>query len=436
MTTAHDNFLFIRREMCGHLSPHEVADLCHRLGVNPAVVLRDMTTLDEKVDDLLEWAARNQLEARLLALLQEEWPAVAWPGDYAYSSQRGGLPTAPYMPPPPPAPGQLPDPGPLPPGSRLVFGRNALFTGREEDLLALAEQLLPTANTSADPEPATRDAPPATRNAPPATPSAAVGDRRSAVVSSGIGGIGKTQLAVEFAHRYGRFFHGVHWVSMADPAAVAAEIAQCGAQMGLQPDFDGLPLEAQTRLTLAAWGGPAARLIIFDNCEMPGLLAEWQPAAGGARALVTSRNTEWPPEYGAAVRPVAPLPRAQSVALLREYVGPARAAEELSRVAAELGDLPLALALAGHYLARYRRESSDAYLRRLAQTPDLVPVGRGAVSLTAHDLSVWRTFAVGYARLDAADAVDGAAVALLARAACFAPGEAVGEELLLSLIHI
>ena len=48
-----------------------------------------------------------------------------------------------YVPPPPPAPGDLPDPGPLPPGHRLPFARNAMFTGREDDLRALAAILLP-----------------------------------------------------------------------------------------------------------------------------------------------------------------------------------------------------------------------------------------------------------------------------------------------------
>ncbi len=44
-----------------------------------------------------------------------------------------------------------------------------------------------------------------------------------------MGGIGKTQLAVEFAYRYGRYFHGVHWLDARDPGLLPAEIAACGA---------------------------------------------------------------------------------------------------------------------------------------------------------------------------------------------------------------
>ena len=63
---------------------------------------------------------------------------------------------------------------------------------------------------------------------------------------------------------------------------------------------------------------------------------------------------------------------------------------------------------------------------------DLLPIGRGAYSPTDHNLSVWRTFAVTYNKLRPDDTVDAAALALLARAACFAPGEPLPEGLLLA----
>ena len=56
-------------------------------------------------------------------------------------------------------------------------------------------------------------------------------------------GYGKTQLAVEFAYRYGQFFAGgVFWLSFADPVGIDAEIAACGGAgaMELYRDADGL----------------------------------------------------------------------------------------------------------------------------------------------------------------------------------------------------
>jgi tetratricopeptide (TPR) repeat protein len=325
-----------------------------------------------------------------------------------------------FTPDPPPAPGDpIPAPGPLPPGARVSLPPNPLFTGREDDLRALATML----QVTSDERRVTSDA------------RSELNTRHSSlvIISTGIGGVGKTQLAAEFAHRYGRCFHGVHWVSMADPGAVPGEIAACGQMMGLHPAFSELPLPDRVALTQRAWAAPEPRLVVFDNCEDPELLRRWRPLGGGARLLVTSRVGQWPVEFGAATQPVAPLPRDESVDLLRAYLDPAGRAEtdaDLRRVAGAVGDLPLALALAGHFLARYRATSVDDYLAELAAAPELVPVGRDAVSATAHDLSVWRTFRVSFDRLRDDDPIDQLAKALLARAACFAPGEPLPEALL------
>lgn len=69
-----------------------------------------------------------------------------------------------------------------------------------------------------------------------------------------MGGLGKTQLAVELTYRYGRCLHGVHWI--AADQNIAAEIAACGAAMNLSPWSDKLP--EQLSLTLQAWGTKAS----------------------------------------------------------------------------------------------------------------------------------------------------------------------------------
>lgn len=140
---------------------------------------------------------------------------------------------------------------PLPAASRMPLHRNRLFRGRRPELEALAEAL--------------------------ASPDATV-------VVSGPAGMGKTQLAAEFAHRYGqRFPGGVFWISFADPGAVAAGVAACGGagHLRLHPDFEALPLDRQVRLVQAAWREATPRLLVFDNCEDQNLLAEWRPPSGG-----------------------------------------------------------------------------------------------------------------------------------------------------------
>jgi hypothetical protein len=407
----HQNYLIIRDGMVEYFEPDEVEELCHRLGVKAALFRR--ARLAELVDDLLQWADDNGRRAALIALLRRERPDIEWPADYAFPP--GADTEARWQPDPPPDPdAPIPTPGPLPPGSRVVLPPNPLFTGREDELRALARALLPD-----DDEDLTGFPKP-------------VRSGHLVIISTGIGGVGKTQLAAEFAHRYGRHFYGVHWVSLADPDAAGGEIAACGQMMGLHPAFSELPLPDQVAAVQRVWAGPEPRLVVFDNCEDPELLRRWRPAGGGARLLVTSRVGQWPAEFGAPGSRCSPCRATRASTCCGptwSRPGGPRAKPDLRRVADAVGDLPLALGLAGHFLARYRETSLDDYLAELAAAPELVPVGRDAVSATRHELSVWQTFKVSFDRLGD-DPVDHLAKALLARAACFAPGEPLPEALL------
>ena len=316
---------------------------------------------------------------------------------------------------------RVPDVAPLPTGSHMPYTANPLFTGREDDLLALARLV----KGGDDP----------------------AGSQTVAIQAAvtGMGGVGKTQLAAAFAHRYGHFFHAVHWISLADPAAVRAEIATCGNHMAELPTVYGsLPLDEQVRLVLQQWQGPLPRLLIFDNCEAPDLLAQWRPTTGGSRLLVTSRRRQWPAGMGVRAHSLETLPRRQSLSLLHKFPATAEpawafAADDaptLDAIADAIGDLPLALHMAGSYLATYRFDVSPAdYLHALRTQPlDHPSLTAGDFSPTEHDLHVGRTFLVSYERLDPDDAtpqnVDGPALWLLHASAHFAPGEPIPRDLL------
>ena len=138
-----------------------------------------------------------------------------------------------YQPPPLPPKGALSERGPLPPGHRVPFLPNAVFTGRQEYLTDLADILLHPGKDGAG------------------------------VAVTGIGGVGKSQLAVEFCYRYGRFFQGVHWIQ--GNLNISAEVAECGLAMGLPGWPDKLP--EQVAATLRAWQEGGRRLIVIDNAE-------------------------------------------------------------------------------------------------------------------------------------------------------------------------
>ena len=310
---------------------------------------------------------------------------------------------------------RFPDTGALPPGSQMGFRRNPLFVGREADLLRLAATLKGGGV-------------------------AAIGQIAAA---TGLGGIGKTQLAVEFAHRYGQFFTGgVFWLSFADPQGVPAEIATCGGPgaLDLRPDFGTLPLEDQVRLVLSAWCGPLPRLLIFDNCEDEDLLARWLPPGGAARVLVTSRRGQWNAELGVTALRLDVLSRAESVALLRKHRLDLSDADA-DAIAEELGDLPLALHVAGRFLATYRHAAfgaPQAYLSDLRQEG----LKHSSLSderenyVTAHELHVARTFALSYEKLNLEDPTDAVALDLLKLSAYFAPGEPIPHALLMAAVDL
>jgi tetratricopeptide (TPR) repeat protein len=310
---------------------------------------------------------------------------------------------------------EIPPIAPLPAGSRMPLSRNSLFVGREADLKKLAEALK-------------------------GGETAAIGQIAAA---TGLGGIGKTQLAVEFVHRYGQYFAGgVFWLSFADPKAIPAEVAACGERGGLDlpSGFSTLPLDDQVRLVLSAWQSPLPRLLVFDNCEEEKLLARWRPPHGGCRVLVTSRRGSWDAALGVQALQLGVLSRAESVALLRKF-RPDLDDDEVDTIAEELGGLPLALHLAGSYLARYRHAvTPEDYLAQLQDKalldhPSLQ--GRGATFRpTGHELHVARTFALSYDRLDPAGPGDAIALALLGRAAYFAPGEPISRKLLVATADI
>jgi hypothetical protein len=88
-------------------------------------------------------------------------------------------------------------------------------------------------------------------------------------------------------------------------------------------------------------------LLIFDNAAAPADVAPWLPGDGG-HVLITSREHGWD-EVAAPVE-VEVFTRAESIAMMRRRI-PGLPEAESGRLAAELGDLPLAIAQAAGFMA-------------------------------------------------------------------------------------
>jgi tetratricopeptide (TPR) repeat protein/transcriptional regulator with XRE-family HTH domain len=313
----------------------------------------------------------------------------------------------------------LPPHAPLPEGSRMPLAPNPLFVGRHDDLIQVATALKGDDAT------------------------VALGH---VVASTGLGGLGKTQLAVELVHRYGRFFAGgVFWLNFASAAEIPLQIAACAGSgaVGLGGDVSSRPLEERVKVVMSAWQGSWPRLLVFDNCEEESLLEAWRPTSGGCRVLVTSRRSHWSPTLQVTSLGVGTLQRSESIELLARYRSDLHGHPRVDAVAHELGDLALALHLAGSYLRTYRAEvDMEAYLLQIRQqqvVEHASQLGRGLEATptpTHHVQSLAQTFSLSLDRLDRGVETDRVAIALLARMACMAPGTPVPIDLLRQTLDV
>ncbi|WP_327010401.1 FxSxx-COOH system tetratricopeptide repeat protein [Dactylosporangium sp. NBC_01737] len=213
--------------------------------------------------------------------------------------------------------------------------RNTKFTGREADLRQLRANLLNRRSAAL----LTGDMP---------------------IALQGMGGIGKTQLAMEYAHRFKNAYDVVWWVP-ADPVNfVDTELADLAARLDL-PQQSGIPDIARSVISAISRGLPYERvLLVFDNAEDVLRVVPFLPTER-AHVLITSRNKEWADR--ATAMQVEVFQRGESIAHLRQRV-PTIKPDEANRVAELLGDLPIAVAAAGAWIAETGTDVSE-YLRHI-----------------------------------------------------------------------
>ena len=161
----------------------------------------------------------------------------------------------------------------------------------------------------------------------------------------GIGGVGKTQLAAEYAHRFAASYDLTWWIDAEHEGLIGDQVLSLGLMLGYVPAAAGTDTARAT--VLAQLRQRNRWLLIFDNAQAPAGVAPWLPGGGG-HVLITSRHRGW--DEVATPIEVDVLTRAESIQLL-ERRAPQLTQTDANRLAAELGDLPLAIAQAAGFIA-------------------------------------------------------------------------------------
>jgi tetratricopeptide (TPR) repeat protein len=243
---------------------------------------------------------------------------------------------------------------------------NLRFTGREDDLSAL-RQLLGEA------------------------------EQAGPVVLQGIGGIGKTQIVIEYVHRFRTDYDLIWWLDCEQPQFIDAALADLGLRMR---DHLGVavPVTANAAevtagvLRLLGQGSAVARwLLVYDAAESIDAIRPYLPPGGGD-IVITSRLGDW--SEHARTQPVDVFTRPESIAHLRTRL-PSIADSDANLVAELLGDFPLAVATAGAWLKETGTDVAS-YARELERR---APQALSLANLAEYPKTISETWELSFDRL-------------------------------------
>ena len=246
-------------------------------------------------------------------------------------------------------------PGTLPAIWRVPYNRNPNFTGRGRELESLREQLtlgVPAALTQA---------------------------------VSGLGGVGKTQLALEYTFRYMSDYGLIWWVRSEEPTTMAADIADLATPLGLS-QAAMVEQDAKVAAVLKKLGQTPDWLLVFDNAAGPEEIRTFLPQTSTGHIIITSRNDVW--HRLAQKVYVETFDRKESIEFLVKRTGKDDEAGA-NLLADELGDLPLALEQAGAYIEETGREFSDYVELLQTRRNELLKLQPSPIDYPSTVLTTW-----------------------------------------------
>ncbi|MEM9265723.1 MAG: tetratricopeptide repeat protein [Cyanobacteria bacterium P01_F01_bin.13] len=220
----------------------------------------------------------------------------------------------------------------------VPYDRNTFFTGRKVVLQTLHEQLNQTTSTASP----------------------------QIQAISGLGGIGKTQIAVEYAYRHRNDYQAIFWVRAEAELEIHTSFVEIAQLLNL-PQQNAQDPEGAIRAVKLWLENHSAWLLILDNADKPENLAQFRPRQGQGHIVLTSRAQTFD-NFGIA-RPISLLKMSASEAVTFLFKRSGREANTITEqeaakiLANELGYLPLALEQASAFILR-RKLRFNTYLNQ------------------------------------------------------------------------
>lgn len=206
---------------------------------------------------------------------------------------------------------------------------------------------------------------------PPLEPS----DLRSFAIC-GMGGMGKTQIAVEYVFTRKSRFEAIFWLHADDANVLAEQYAQIAQDLELEV-AEGPGDHTASRETVKGWlsnpvrsfdsnnvdQGEVSWLLIFDNVDNLNVIQDYWPATGLGSILVTSKDplaktSFYTANHGINLQPLSLEETAEFIRLLTKTTTAVKK-EDLASLADTLAGLPLAIVQMAGVIRRDRLSYSD-----------------------------------------------------------------------------
>jgi len=215
---------------------------------------------------------------------------------------------------------------------------------------------------------------------------------------AGMGGIGKTELALQYAEKHKDKYAARYWLTIRDEG-LANAVIECAAPYVQLPDnMRAANAEAQAAWYWQNWLPSAGNLLVIldDVPNAEAIPDAAMPGDARIKVLLTTREMVLDPSFETV--PLDLLSAEQAMALLSKLVGPKRMEAE-SHLAAQVCQaveyLPLAVELVGEYLAQNRHKKFGDVLQQLQKVLDVDRTQKAygqrgvnaAIRLTWDDLS-------------------------------------------------